>query len=363
MSTDIKILKSLESYWNWNKETLDRISRLKNCKQSKIHHAEGDVYVHTQMVVEQMKLVTEKPILILSAILHDIAKPDTTSIDKETNDWISPGHAKLGEKIVRELLFGQLSFTQREEIAALVRFHGLPIWFSEKENPDMSLIKASLRCNIKELALLAECDFKGRICQDLDEMLLRIEIFKEKAENLNCLDKSYTFTSDWARMHYFYNGGYPGKEIWEPKGGWLTIMCGLSGSGKNTWLRKNHSGKIVELDAIRKELKIPHSNKDGQGTVIQEAKERLKVSLRKGEDVAWNATSLTEMQRAPIIELGMTYGAKIKLVYMDCDAKKSIARNKEREEKEMIPEASIERMYKKLEIPNLTECHKLEIVN
>ncbi len=180
MNTQIKILKPLESYWNWNKDTLTRISKLKNCLQSKIHHSEGDVYVHTQMVVEEIMMAiknlslsnTQSETLILSAVLHDIAKPDTTILDEITNDWSSPGHAKLGEKLVRELLYNQLSFCEREEIAALVRFHGLPIWLEEKENPDMALIKASLRCNIKELSLLAECDFKGRICQDLDDVSL-----------------------------------------------------------------------------------------------------------------------------------------------------------------------------------------------
>lgn len=369
MKTEVEILKPLESYWKWNPETLNRISNLKGCLQSKIHHAEGDVYVHTQMVVSEMEKVTnfhskeQTETLMLAAILHDIAKPDTTVMDEISKDWTSPGHAKLGEKLVRELLFNQVDFYKREEIASLVRFHGLPIWCEEKENPDMALIKASLKCNIRELALLAECDFKGRICKDLDDMLLRIEMFLERADNLNCVDGSYEFTSEWARMHYFTNGGYPGKEIWEPKGGWLTIMCGLPGSGKNSWLRKNHSGKIVELDSIRKELKIPHSDKDGQGTIIQTAKERIKESLRKKEDVAWNATSLTEMQRAPIVELGMTYGSKVRIVYVDCDANKSILRNKERPEKEMVPEKSIIKMYRKFEMPSLSECHKLEIIN
>ncbi|HWY35321.1 MAG TPA: HD domain-containing protein, partial [Nitrosopumilaceae archaeon] len=169
MKTETKILKPLESYWNWNKETLDRISNLKGCLQNRIHHAEGDVYVHSQLVAEQMSEAISKgkyfgkqpETLMLSALLHDIAKPDTTSMDDITKDWISPGHAKLGEKIVRELLHSQLPFSQREEVAALVRFHGLPIWCEEKEDPAMDLIKASLRCNIKQLSLLAECDFKG----------------------------------------------------------------------------------------------------------------------------------------------------------------------------------------------------------
>ena len=317
---ETKILKPLESYWNWNRETLDRISNLKDCKQSKIHHAEGDVYVHTQMVAEQManaiskgKFFGKQPeTLMLSALLHDIAKPDTTVFDNLSNDYVSPGHAKLGEKLARELLHNQLSFSQREEIAAFVRYHGLPIWNEEKEDPAMNLITASLRCNIKQLSLLAECDFKGRICQDLDDMLLRIEMFLDRAERLGCLECPYPFKNDWSRMHYFTKGGYYGKEIWEPEGSWLTIMCGVAGSSKSTWVSENWHGSIIELDAIRIKHNIKPTDKNAQGFVAQEAKELLRENLRKKQNVLWDATNLTKLQRASIIDLALQYKAKIK---------------------------------------------------
>jgi len=370
MNDKIDILKSLESYWNWDDEALGCISALKGCQQSKIHHAEGDVYVHTQMVTNEMEQAlktknfnqTQKDTLLLSALLHDIAKPDTTYIDEESKDWVSPGHAKLGEKLARELLFKKFPFLQREEISALVRYHGLPIWAEVKPNPDKAIIEASLRCNLNELSLLAECDFKGRICQDLDDMLLRIEIFKERAEKLNCLNQPYPFANDWSRLHCFRRDSYHAAEIWEPKKGWLTIMCGLPGSGKNTWLRKNWTGAIVELDSIRRRLKIPSSDTDGQGTVMQEAKEELRKSFRTGADVAWNATSITELQRAPLIDLAMDYGMKIRIVYIDCSVEESIRKNKERPEKEMVPEKAIINMSRKFDMPTLKECHKLEVV-
>lgn len=99
---------NLLTYSNWTKEIIKLIEDMKTTPQSAIHHAEGDVYLHTQMVLEQvMKNYSsyseiDKKILELTAIFHDIAKPMTTIF--EDGDWRSPGHAKLGEKVTREIL-------------------------------------------------------------------------------------------------------------------------------------------------------------------------------------------------------------------------------------------------------------------
>lgn len=360
-------MKPLESYYKFDKNVLKAFELLKTTPQSAVHHAEGDVYTHTAMVVDEIEKIynkysiDEQSVMLHTALFHDIAKPQTTKF--EDGDYHANGHAKLGEKIFRELMWEEFEFSKREEIAALIRNHGLPKWFDDKENPEMAVIGASLRCKLNMLADFSDCDFKGRICQDLDEQLFQIELFREKAKELNCFNKPYEFTSDWARLHYFKNGGYPGKEIWEPTGPWFTILAGMPGAGKNTWIEKNWSGPIVELDAIRKREKIKPNDKDAQGKVQQFAKEEVRVHLRKKEPVLFNATNLTNKQRSVIIDLALQYSVKVKIVYIDCGFDLALERNDNRDESEQIKKKKIQKMYRIMEIPTLAECHQLEFVN
>lgn len=356
---EISILK----YRDWNPEIIELINNMGKTMQSKIHHAEGDVLTHTQMVFNEvisnysMFDDETKRILEYVAIFHDIAKPMTTVF--EDGDWRSPGHAKLGEKVSREVLTN-LDSNTKDIIGSLIRYHGLPIWFSEKRDPEMDLIKCSLRCNIEHLSHFAECDFRGRICNDLEESLYKIELFRESAQNLNCFNKPFEFTSDWARLHYFKKGGYPLKEIWEPQGGTFVLMVGLPGSGKNTWVSKNWDGNIIELDTIRKQMKIKPTDKSGQGIVANKAKEMMKEFLRRGENVLWNATNVTEQQRSSLIDIALQYDSKIEIVFMNTDLNDVIIQNRNRESK--VPEDVIINLSRKMEIPRLHECHKLKVI-
>ena len=88
---------------------------------------------------------------------------------------ISPKHAKKGEYTARQILYKNLPtpFPIREQICKLVRWHGLPLWAIDKDDPRKAVIEVSLEVNTKHLALLARADALGRICQDQADLLLR----------------------------------------------------------------------------------------------------------------------------------------------------------------------------------------------
>ncbi len=82
---------------------IPRLGELSACPQSPIHHAEGDVWKHTKMVMEVMLQSLEfkclpqpsKRVLFLAGLLHDIGKPARTKIDQD-GEITSFGHSRTG---------------------------------------------------------------------------------------------------------------------------------------------------------------------------------------------------------------------------------------------------------------------------
>ena len=162
---------------DWEKmEAFSWIDALKNCPQDAIWHAEGDVYTHTKMVVEALLSLPEfalfseieQKILLYAAIFHDIAKPLCTF--EEKGRIVSPKHAKIGEKVAREMLW-EADFPFREAVCSLVRLHGLPLWALEKKQPNAGVISASLRLKNSWLYALSKADVLGRECEDKADLL------------------------------------------------------------------------------------------------------------------------------------------------------------------------------------------------
>ena len=50
-------MKPIETYHNFSKDVLDIFEQMKKTEQSYIHHAEGNVYVHTNMVVDEVEKI------------------------------------------------------------------------------------------------------------------------------------------------------------------------------------------------------------------------------------------------------------------------------------------------------------------
>lgn len=85
---------------------IPEVSKMKGVEQPPEFHPEGDVYTHVRMMVGMLK--DADPIVAFSVLLHDIAKPDTYSVD-ETGRIRFTMHetvgAEMAEDIMRRLRF------------------------------------------------------------------------------------------------------------------------------------------------------------------------------------------------------------------------------------------------------------------
>ena len=359
--------------WTALEQKFDWFRDMKGVPQDKIWHAEGDVFVHTKMVVEALLALPEfkeldeqsKHILFASAMLHDVEKRSTTTTEviESMERIVSPGHAKKGEFTTRALLYKDIPtpFEIREQICKLVRLHGLPLWAIEKPEPQKEVIKASLEVNTAHLSMLAKADVLGRTTNDKEDILLRIELFNELCRDANCWGIPRNFKSNYGRFQYFNKPETsPDYEPFDDLKFDVYVMCALPGSGKDTYIKKNLDFPVLSLDDIRREHKIDPTDKKKNGQVIQFGKEKAKEFMRVRKSFVFNATNITSDMRSKWISLFTEYGSRVKIVYIEVPFKQLLSQNHNRDYK--VPPAAIDRMISKLEIPGFSEAHEIEIV-
>lgn len=349
------------------------LNKMKGVEQDPEWHAEGDVYIHTQMVTEcaissdEYRSLDEqdKHILFAAAIMHDIEKPNTTR--RETVDGkervTSPNHAKYGEGKVRTLLYRDITtpFSVREEISKLVRYHGLPLWAIGKRDPQKAIIAVSHFLDTRLLYLLAKADVDGRYCEDKDDILLAIELFKELCLENDCFGKPKEFSTDHARFNYLSKDNVlPNFEPYDDMEFEVVVMSAIPGTGKDHYIENNLDLPSLSLDEIRRKNKIKVGDKRGQGRVIQAAKEQAKVFMRKKQSFVFNATNITKDMRGKWISLFLDYNARVKIVYLEVPYSTLKRQNAQREYS--LPQGAIEKLLGKLDIPDCTEAHSVECV-
>lgn len=355
--------------WNAIEKEFDWFRDMKGVQQDPEWHAEGDVFVHTKMVVEalishpdfQELSEQDKHILFTTAMLHDVEKRSTT--EEEYVDGklriTSRNHAKKGEKTARTILYKDIPtpFHIREHICKLVRHHGLPIWNMDKENPRRDAIEASVKLDTKLLALIARADILGRTASDSDDMLTRVEIFEEICKENDCWGKQKEFKSNLGRRYFFQNEeAYAGYEPFDEKNFIAYVMCALPGSGKDSYIKNNLSHiPMVSIDDLRRERKVKRGDTKEEGHIYQDVKEMCKVHMRLRQDFVFNATNITKDMRGKVIKEFEEYGAKVTVIYIEVPYRELLKQNHNREHK--VPEDAIEDMIWGLDTPDVTECY------
>lgn len=149
------------------------IASLIGVPQDPVWHPEGDVFVHTKLVIDRAReqiddLPYEKQVTVmLAALSHDFGKPPTTQYLEER--WRSRGHEEAGvaptENFLDRLKIHTLNgYDVRSQVVALVREHLKPGEFYKKRDEvgEGAFRRLARRCEPDLLYRVAKADSLGR---------------------------------------------------------------------------------------------------------------------------------------------------------------------------------------------------------
>ena len=122
------------------REVLPEVDRMHGVEQPPDWHPEGDVWVHTLLLLEKLEAGAE-PTLAWSALLHDVGKPPC--FVRDTDRIRFNGHAEVGTRMA-EAICARLHFSNEDtaQIASLVANH---MRFGDIEKMKQSTLKRFFR--------------------------------------------------------------------------------------------------------------------------------------------------------------------------------------------------------------------------
>jgi len=348
----------------------NEIDRMEACEQDITWHGEGNVWNHTKMVLESLvkdkewqgETEHDSSMTFLAALFHDIGKVYKT---KQAIDghMVAIGHSAKGARITRRILSKmQMPIADREKIVQMVLMHMIP---SRLISTEAAGIRAAIRssmgapCNL--LSVLAAADTKGRISQDNgnnEKSLENVEFFREFCKENNCFTEPFVFKNDYSRFMYFRKEMWPDTELYDPLEFEVIMMSGLPGSGKDHYIKNNLSHlPMLSLDSLRNKLKV--SPEGNQAKVMIASWEGAKELLRKKQPFVFNATNITRFFRRKWIDLFYKYGARTKIIYLEPSFETILKQNRDRDK--TVRESVVYDLLDKMDMPDLTEAHILEI--
>ncbi len=122
------------------REVLPEVNRMHGVQQPPQFHPEGDVWVHTLLLLDGLKEKSTRT-LALGALLHDVGKPSTFHVAPDRIRF--DGHVEVGTRMAEEICRRlRLSHDDTAQVAALVANH---MRFADVQQMKESTLKRFLR--------------------------------------------------------------------------------------------------------------------------------------------------------------------------------------------------------------------------
>lgn len=379
---------------------LPLLRELANTPQDPEWHAEGDVHVHTSMVVDEVYRTIdqyhrplsadERLTVVLGAALHDIGKPLTTG-EAEIHGKlriVAKRHDDHGRSYVAYRL-AELGVDPEtiDGVLAIIGHHHDPKRLLRRDETMARFRRLARLASLEHLYLVELADMRGRDCRDQQEQLDIVELFRLQAEDHDIfstepyagwreeIEDALEGFDDRTRKFVFGEAiraaergdiVMPAEEVARSYGyrdeySHLIVLCGPSGSGKSTWIAQHAADyDIVSLDELRRELTGSAADQRKNGEVRQLSVERLKQSLRANRNVVWDATNLRRDFRRLPVNLGYDYGAFVTLVVLQPTVKQAQQRNRQRERS--VSDDVLARQFESAQFPYADEAHEVLFV-
>jgi predicted kinase len=375
-------------------DALPALGRFASTPQDAEWHAEGDVRIHTGMVLDELNKTLHavpegaaRAELVLGALLHDYAKPWTTR-EAEIGGRVrvvAPRHEAKGRSALAPLLLGLMPFDSVLRVLGMIGAHHEPKLLAIKSRPPGEVKRLSRRAAPWQLLALERADMRGRVCPDLPKQLEHLDLYELMAEEYS----PEGWRADWAEAALAATRGRSeatrdfvyGEALRLAEAGRLTspaelgylahhhgrddppelvITVAPSGAGKTRLCRtllEPRGFERVSLDDAREELTGDVSDQTANGQARQLAKQRLKAALRPGRKVVWDATSLRRELRGMIVQVGLDYGALVTFAVI-WQRPEDYARGN-RARAEAVPDSVLRRQLDGLEWPEADEAHRI----
>ncbi|TDC51431.1 HD domain-containing protein [Actinomadura sp. KC345] len=352
--------------WEAIRDAFGWVRDLAGVPQDAVFHGEGDVEVHTRMACEALASLPqwrsrprdERVRLFTAVLMHDIAKPHCTAVD-DGGRITARGHSRRGDLMARRILWEMgAPVGWREHVAALIRHHQVPFWALERPDLQQIAFRVSLLARNDDLVLLASADILGRICPDTEELLENVALYGEYCAEQHCLDGPRAFPSDHARFWYFRKPGRdPGYAAYDDTRLTATVLSGLPGAGKDHWIAAHRPDvPVVGLDRLRAEMGV--SPAGDQRAVAAAAYELARGHLRAGRSFVWNATNVSRTQRDLCTGLIAGYRGRVEVVSLEAPPR--VVRDRNRGRSSPVPDAVVDRLVRRWELPDPTEAHRVD---